>query len=471
MRFTDNSEPRTNRRQLLRAFGAVGAGSLALGSARANGDTRGEDDDRTYVLVQGSTSLELTPLSGSVSAEELYDWDEGDTLYSSEGTTELQRPDTSVLFLYEGPDGDISLVIIHGKLGGDQDGGSATFRFAGLPDSGEWLVQDDFYDGPNRFDNWEIESEIQTVDWTWAGGRTDGGVFGPLEGDSAVAILPAFNEGAALFGEYYEGRIEQWEVLSGDMEDPDRQSLSLDQPIGLGQTRSAVDERLTVFEEETTIEYGERTEKHLQQGVGRDPQYGDLAQPVTFEGESGDSVRMTLESWHFDPYLVLEGPDGEIVGEDDDGAGGLDSQIETTLSQSGQFTIWAGSYSGWGTGDYTLELRANGGSDTGTIERGETVHGTIESGSGHDPQYGDLAQPVTFKADGHDSVEITMESTHLDPYLLLEDPHGRVVCEDDDGASGLNSRLSKRLSESGEYTIWAGSYSGWGTGDYTLTLR
>lgn len=187
---------------------------------------------KPYRLVQGERCIEVTPLQGSETAAEFYDWNAAETLYSSQATADLQRPDTSQLFLYEAPDGAVSLVIIHGKFGGSHDGGSASLTFHGLPEDGTWQTRDDFYDEPTNYDVWR-SGEVDAVDWTWDGGRTDGGVYGPLGGHFEIEIEPAFNQDAALYEEYYDGEITEWQVLSGDLDDPDRITIDMDRPIRL----------------------------------------------------------------------------------------------------------------------------------------------------------------------------------------------------------------------------------------------
>jgi hypothetical protein len=233
-----------DRRRFVTGLAALGVGSAAIGTASAErggrGRGRNRDDDVAFELRQGGTRVELTPLSGDRPVEEFYDWEIWRTSYSSAGTTALQRPDTSILFLYEGPTGDVSLVVVHGNLDEDPEdttgGGSATFSFVGLPPTGRWRVQDDQYEAPTNYDRWDTDGGVQTVDWTWMGGRTDGGAYGPLGRTRTVLVRPSFNEAAALYGQYHQGDVDAWEALSGDLADPDRHAMAMDQPVLLVQT-------------------------------------------------------------------------------------------------------------------------------------------------------------------------------------------------------------------------------------------
>lgn len=212
----------STRRSFLSAAGAaIVGGALATGTASAA-------ESASFHLTQGEHCIPLRPLRGDDPVKAFYDY--RNERYSSHGTQSLQRADTSLLFLYEGPKG-VSLVFVHGKLGGSGDGGSVSFDISGLPSSGEWLVEDDSYDGQRRYDRWKTNDTTATIDWTWDGGRADGAVFGYLGDDTDIEIDPAFNEDAALFGKHYDGTIEDWQALSGDRSNPTRTSLDRSTPV------------------------------------------------------------------------------------------------------------------------------------------------------------------------------------------------------------------------------------------------
>jgi hypothetical protein len=78
-------------------------------------------------------------------------------------------------------------------------------------------------------------------------------------------------------------------------------------------------------------------------------------QAWAFEGVSGQRVTIHLSA-DYDAYLYLVGPGIAEPIEDDDGGGGTNSQIETTLPGTGTFRVIASSFSS-GTGAYTLSVR------------------------------------------------------------------------------------------------------------------
>jgi hypothetical protein len=234
------------RRAVLSGVGALALGGLA-------GTAGGHESNRTdagYVLRQGDACIPLDPLSGEQTATAFYDWRAAETKYSSAGTTDLQRPDTSLVFLYRAADGGVYLVIVHDQynaegFGSPGGGGSVSFTFEGLT-GGEWLVRDDFYDAASNYDQWDDDGEPQQVDWTYGDARTDGGVYGPLPTDADVAIRPAFNEDAALYGDFYDGTLSEWQALAGSRDDPTRTALDMSQPIRItrgtcGGTEASLD--------------------------------------------------------------------------------------------------------------------------------------------------------------------------------------------------------------------------------------
>jgi len=93
--------------------------------ADSHTDDSGSESDRAYQIVQGTQVLSVEPLSGDESVEEFYDYrhpyvgsrddPSWGRSFSSVGTTDYQRDDTSILMLYEGPQG-VSLVAVHDAL-------------------------------------------------------------------------------------------------------------------------------------------------------------------------------------------------------------------------------------------------------------------------------------------------------------------------------------------------------------------
>jgi len=100
---------------------------------------------------------------------------------------------------------------------------------------------------------------------------------------------------------------------------------------------------------------------------------------------------------------------------------------------------------------------------------GQTVNGTLSASDCRmsvDQSYVDY---YSFRLSSATSVQIDLESDSFDTYLLLLSSAGTVLEEDDDGGSGLNSRIVRQLP-AGLYVIGANSYSPNTTGAYQLRL-
>ncbi|MGJ3253314.1 MAG: trypsin-like peptidase domain-containing protein [Elainellaceae cyanobacterium] len=88
------------------------------------------------------------------------------------------------------------------------------------------------------------------------------------------------------------------------------------------------------------------------------PSDGSLYQEHLFEGDEGQAITITMESEEFDTYLILIGPDEEVIDQNDDiGPNNLNSSLTVTLPETGTYRAIANSYDSTGRGRYTLTIR------------------------------------------------------------------------------------------------------------------
>jgi hypothetical protein len=74
----------------------------------------------------------------------------------------------------------------------------------------------------------------------------------------------------------------------------------------------------------------------------------------TFQGQAGQQVTIRVNGvGDTDPRTKLLDPSGNVLAEDDDGGGGLNSLITATLPTTGTYTIRVDVFEG---GDYTVSL-------------------------------------------------------------------------------------------------------------------
>jgi hypothetical protein len=204
-------------------FAAVALALMVVGALAAGPGTAAAQENATFIVQQGGTCTEVTPLGdGSQSVEEFYNYKVlNDTAnYSSLGTTDIQEDQTSQLFVYRGSDG-LSLVFLHDAIN-QPSGFVATGDISGLPADGEWAVEDDNY--TDRDDTFEYTETGAHIEWNSNGGRTDGAAFRGL-GSSNYSTITAdikFNDAVERYpfeewsGSPSDNEIERWVVRSGD---------------------------------------------------------------------------------------------------------------------------------------------------------------------------------------------------------------------------------------------------------------
>ena len=173
-----------------------------------------------------------------------------------------------------------------------------------------------------------------------------------------------------------------------------------------------------------------------------------------------------------DPVLrVLDAETGELIVEDDDGGGDLNSRALVPPQDSPRrVTIEVDSFDAeWAEGEgyggrFELRVSSTDYVDVGTRAVG---YGASETGvlAGQEHLF-------TIEGEAGQLVEIAMVALddEVDPYLELRDASGETVALDDDGGDNLNALLRHVFSDNGTYTIAASSYGGHG-GEYRLRVR
>lgn len=85
--------------------------------------------------------------------------------------------------------------------------------------------------------------------------------------------------------------------------------------------------------------------------------FGGFARDYRVYLEDGDQVAIDLVSDQFDTLVVLMGPDGSSVSENDDGPDGTtNSLLFARITETGTYTVRVRSYAGQGTGEFFLKV-------------------------------------------------------------------------------------------------------------------
>jgi hypothetical protein len=210
----------------------------------------------------------------------------------------------------------------------------------------------------------------------------------------------------------------------------------------------------------------------------RSGKYEDV---YTLQGRRGDRVQLDLRSTDFDSYLVVTGPEGFTLSNDDAEGGGeaLDSRLVLQLPADGAYRVSVTSFRPGETGGYRLAaaVPAAGAAVTAIapaapIQIGASVNGSLALGDGRLAS-GEYSDRYRFTARRGQRVRIELSADKMDTYLLLSRPDGTQDANDDtrvNGQPSLNSRIDTVLAEDGEYVIVATSYRPGATGAYRLSL-
>jgi uncharacterized protein YkwD len=84
---------------------------------------------------------------------------------------------------------------------------------------------------------------------------------------------------------------------------------------------------------------------------------GSLFDAYEFEGQRGQVINIEMHSSDFDTYLILIGPDGEWLAQNDDiTSQNFNSAIALILPETGVYRILANAYNSRGRGNYTLTI-------------------------------------------------------------------------------------------------------------------
>lgn len=206
----------------------------------------------------------------------------------------------------------------------------------------------------------------------------------------------------------------------------------------------------------------------------RSGKYEDV---YTIEGRRGQRIELVLTSDDFDPYLLVTGPGGYAMSNDDGEGLELGSRLTLELPADGSYRVSATSFASGSMGAYTIQARqasANAQIDRAPnatpIRIGATVQGSLDR---NDQAVGDKYQELyRLTAQRGDRVRINLSSSDFDTLVTLQMPDGTMLSNDDHGeATGTNSRLETVLSEGGDYLIGVTSYGDGETGRFNLALE
>jgi hypothetical protein len=214
---------------------------------------------------------------------------------------------------------------------------------------------------------------------------------------------------------------------------------------------------------------------------------GEFYDSWSFQGRAGERVTLRMTSGAFDPYLILNGPNGFSQDNDDLSDGATDAGMTVALPTAGLYRVQATSYQAGESGRYSLSLTEGGASgpapasnpippptlvsNTAMLQVGRPGHGELRAGD-DTLTTGEFGDPWRFHGRRGETYTITLESSDFDPYLVVRGPGGLSEDNDDDPSrrGSSSSRVTFTMPADGDVNLSATSYKPGETGRYTVSL-
>lgn len=178
-------------------------------------------------------------------------------------------------------------------------------------------------------------------------------------------------------------------------------------------------------------------------------------------------VRVTATSAAFAPVVAITSPMLEFINANVAMLPGSTS-VSSTLP-AGEYLLWGGTFAA-ASGDVTITVEeVEPCPAAGVLALPSVVNGALAITDcpmeGFETAFGD---PWTMTLAEPTMVELNLTSGSFDTYLELRTADDVFLDADDDGGTMANSRLVRMLP-AGTYRVWATSFAGGVTGDYTLS--
>lgn len=197
-----------------------------------------------------------------------------------------------------------------------------------------------------------------------------------------------------------------------------------------------------------------------------------------FSGVAKQRVQIIVRSGDFDSFVEIgrPGESWEALASDDDGLGeGLDSRLNFTLPEDGDYVIRAMPLATDGKGLYSIQLIDRGPEPLpGSILVGATARGTLTETDAVSDE-GAYFDAYELQAKSGEKLRLTMVSNAVDSLVevgkLGEDGTFESLATDDDSLSDTHAQLDWTAPEDGVYVVRARSYAPGAVGDYALTVE
>ncbi len=169
---------------------------------------------------------------------------------------------------------------------------------------------------------------------------------------------------------------------------------------------------------------------------------------------SGDQLLIAaLVSREFDPYLELTNDSGEVVAFNDDSGPDVNAYLAVFLPNPGTYELRATTFEGETQGAYQLGYALE------SPDWQESLTGELQEGDQQHPQDNTWMDTHTLSGRAGQTLLVHLSSYTFDAFLQILDPKGNVVAQDDDQGGGTDALVILYLTQSGDYTIRANTFS------------
>jgi hypothetical protein len=194
---------------------------------------------------------------------------------------------------------------------------------------------------------------------------------------------------------------------------------------------------------------------------------------LDLSGQSGATlVTIAASSSAFDSFVCVLDGSSNLIAQDDDSAGNLNSTTTVSLVP-GQYFVEVSSFGASGAGPYTLSATVPTVAAAGSINLGARVNANLSSSAANGQCNGFApADRWTFTLTASSTVTIDVASTAFDTFVCLLNASNGEMASDYDSGPGTNSRLIYSGLPVGTYYIEVSSSSpSHAGGAYTLSLQ
>lgn len=192
---------------------------------------------------------------------------------------------------------------------------------------------------------------------------------------------------------------------------------------------------------------------------------GSFIDSYSFIADRGDSTIVDLRSGDFDTFLIVRSPSGEEFSNDDYESSFDRSLVSIPRTETGVYEVIVSSFAEAETGGYTLEIST----DERPLESlNQQISGVLleDDSAFSDGEYYDS---YDFEGRPGQFITLNLRSGDFDTYLILRQPNGEQLINDD--TDGSDSRIEALLTEAGSYEVIVSSFAGGETGEYRLSIE